>query len=111
MRLNRMAERAVNDMDAGVKRAQKVDFGQFVDDRNTYKMNFVNMKQNCLAEIERIQDDTIKANKHAEMTKSRERYKELREEFKNIGVEDYVEHSERNQLFDGAKGKFNNYLC
>lgn len=76
---------------------------QLVKEAETLKATYLRYKQCCKDDIDRIADDSIKQQKRDALRPLQDRYKNAREEYKAIGVEDYVQDSEREELFKEAR--------
>eukprot|EP01138_Halocafeteria_seosinensis_P003044 gb/GECG01003110.1/.p1 GENE.gb/GECG01003110.1/~~gb/GECG01003110.1/.p1 ORF type:complete len:159 (+),score=32.88 gb/GECG01003110.1/:1-477(+) len=103
-RLNRKAEKAIQQAEKRKSNSSsETDFAQFLTEREELKNKFVRFKQSCKEDVERISDQEIKGEKRTSLKSLQDRYRAAREDFKTLGVEDYVKESDREQLLKEAK--------
>ena len=76
---------------------------QFARQAEELKTSYLSYKQTVKDDIEQIKDEDIKQSKRETLRKLQERYRSNREEYKTLGVEDYVRESDRDELMKEAR--------
>lgn len=70
--------------------------------REELKANYLRFKGSCRDEIDRIQDKEIQQDKRSTLRKLQDRYQKTKNDYKVLGILDYIKESEREELFKGA---------
>eukprot|EP01138_Halocafeteria_seosinensis_P003772 gb/GECG01003857.1/.p1 GENE.gb/GECG01003857.1/~~gb/GECG01003857.1/.p1 ORF type:complete len:264 (+),score=54.16 gb/GECG01003857.1/:1-792(+) len=102
-KLNRKAEKAIHEAEKKKSRTGDPQFAEFVKEAEQLKTDYLSYKQSLKEDMERIESEDIKKSKRDKLRQLQERYRSNREEYKTLGVEDYVRETDRDELMKEAR--------
>eukprot|EP01138_Halocafeteria_seosinensis_P003774 gb/GECG01003859.1/.p1 GENE.gb/GECG01003859.1/~~gb/GECG01003859.1/.p1 ORF type:complete len:272 (+),score=32.47 gb/GECG01003859.1/:1-816(+) len=107
-RLTRRAEKAVDDAEKGKRdtNTSKTCF-DIHQQREELKANYLRFKGSCKEDIDRIHDEDTQREKRTTLRKLQDRYQKSKNDYKVLGILDYVNESEREELFKGVDANAN----
>ena len=75
---------------------------QIHQQREELKANYLRFKGSCKEDIDRIHEKETQQEKRSSLRKLQDRYQKTKNDYKVLGILDYVKESEREELFKGA---------